>query len=101
LFRGSTGVGAGSAVTPTHINGHSTQAAVSGVTANSSTVVSSTSAVLLHAAAMASDGTWRYRPIRPPTLNNTGQKLHLVTTTPQAATQAIHCTITFAETGKI
>ncbi len=100
LFRGSTGTGAGSAVTPTHINGHSTQAAVTGVTANSSTVVSSTSAVLLHAAAMATDGTWRYQPIRPPTLNNTGQKLHLVTTTPQVATGALHCTVTFAEIGK-
>lgn len=100
LFRGTTGVGGGAAVTPVHINGHSTQAAVTGVTANSSTVVSSTSAVLLHAAAMDTTGKWRYTPIRPPTLNNTGQKLHLVTTTPQVATGALHVTVTMAEIGR-
>lgn len=103
LYRGSTGTGAGSAVTPRHLDGWSVPTAVSGVTANSSSVISTTSAVLLHSAALdAAGGNWRYKPCRPPILN-INQRMHLVATAPQttmSAGQALYITVTFAEIGR-
>lgn len=101
LWRGTTSTGTGAAITPAHIHGWSTMAAVSGVTANSSTIVSTASAVLLHAAALdAAGGNWRYKPCSPPILN-TNQRMHLTATTPQTTmTTPLHVTVTFAEIGK-
>ena len=96
-----TGSAGGAAVGPVNLKGWSgAPAAVSGVTQNSSSVISTTSAVLLHAASLSgADGTWRYEPVCPPELNNNTQRAHLNITTPNVAV-ALHGTVTFAEYGK-
>lgn len=104
LWRGSTGSGGGSAVTPVNIKGWSgAPSAVSAVTANSSAVISTTSAVRLAAGAFeAGDGKWCFRPCVPPVLD-TAQRAHIRITAPStggAAGVAIYGTATFRETGK-
>jgi len=98
LLRGSTASSTSTAITPRHIHGWSDMVAGSSVTGPSTTLVSTTSAVVLY-----SDGTsdlrWAYKPApcdRP--IINVGQRLHVRVSA--LSTGRLNGTITFSEIGK-
>lgn len=99
IWRGSTGVSTGAAITPRNIHGWTAAStAKSSVTGPSSAVVSTTSAVRLYADAM-SELNWKYRPDpcdRP--IFEVSQPMHVRITAP--TTGRMNGTVTFSEIGK-
>jgi hypothetical protein len=99
LLRGSTASSTSAAITPRHIHGHTgTPTAGASVTRPCTTLVSTNSAVLLHADA-ATENRWFYRPApwdRP--ILTTEQRLHVRITAP--STTRMNGTIVFSEIGK-
>lgn len=99
ILRGSTASSTSAAITPRHISGHSgSPTAGSSVTLPCTTLVSTTSAVLLHADAMRGN-RYCYRPDeceRP--ILDVSQRLHVRVTAPSSARW--NATITFSEPGK-
>lgn len=101
LMRGSTAASTGAAVTPINIKGWTGALSASlTATQQSSTVISTASAVVLHAGAFDFNGTYCYEPEeceRP--VIAVSQRLNMRTTTPQNAA-SVHGTITVRELGK-
>jgi hypothetical protein len=102
LFRGSTGVSTGGAITPSNTKGWS-GAPVAGttVTGPSSNLVSTASATLVYADSFeAANGRFAYAPdptYRPVFTNS--QRFHIRVTTPQVAL-SVHGSVTFREVAR-
>jgi hypothetical protein len=102
LFRGSTGVSTGAAITPANSKGWSgAPTAGTVVTGPSSNLVSTASATLIFADAFsAANGQFSYRPgamCRPVITNS--QRFHIRVTQPSAAV-SVHGSVTFREVGR-
>jgi hypothetical protein len=99
LWRGSTNAAIGAAVTPrNHAGWSAAPSAGSSVSANSTTLLSTASAVLFHADAM-SNGRFEYCPqsgYEP--IIESGQRFHVRGT--GAAAGSVNVTLTFREIGK-
>lgn len=99
IWRGSTGVSTGAAITPRNIHGWTAAStAKASVTGPSSAVVSTTSAVRLYADA-TSELRWQYRPDpcdRP--IFEVSQPMHVRITAP--TTGRLSGTVTWSEPGK-
>ena len=100
MFRGSTGVSGGAALTAANALGDGgAAAAVATLTGPSSTVISTTSATQVHSEAMKADGHFRYRPHADACqVLATSQRLHLNVTTPSVAI-TVYGTVTFRQKG--
>ena len=99
LLRGSTASSTSAAITPRHISGHSGAASAgSSVTLPCTTLVSTASAVLLHAEAFHGNKyCFRPDPCDRPVLE-ISQRLHVRVTAP--STTRLNGTVTFSEIGK-
>jgi len=101
IWRGSTASSTSAAITPVNIEGHTgAVAAGSSVTAPSSGLVSTTSALSLHADVWhLDDMNWHWEPCQSPILEKS-QRMHVRVTAP-STTISIYGTLTFQELGKI
>lgn len=99
LLRGSTASSTSAAITPRHIHGWSgAPTAGSSVTLPCTTLVSTASAVLVHADAFFDNKwVWRPAPMDRPVLD-VSQRLHVRITAP--STTRLNGTIKFSELGK-
>lgn len=100
LIRGSTGVFAGSAITPVNQDGWPTaKVATAAAAANSASLVSTASASRLEAGGFSGDNVYCYDPcVKPIVVLN--QRVHWRIGTPNAAT-AIAITVSWREQGAI
>lgn len=98
VLRGSTASSTGAAITPQHVHGWSgAPTAGSSVTGPSATLVSTTSAVLMHADVFT-DHRWCYKPEPNDRLIlEQGQRLHVRITAP--TTTRLSGVLTFSEIG--